>query len=61
MITELSGVIGFLKISLIPLFTAFALLWLLMLAKKDKFYPAMPFVAVGCFVGYGVMLLVNLI
>ncbi|MEK6962860.1 MAG: presenilin family intramembrane aspartyl protease [Nanoarchaeota archaeon] len=34
-----------------------ALFLLLTLAKKDRFYPAMPFLAIGCFVGYGVMLL----
>lgn len=34
-----------------------ALYLLLTLAKKDRFYPAMPFLAAGCFIGYGLMLL----
>ncbi len=34
---------------------AAALLLLFVYAKKDQFYPAMPFLAAGCFVGYGVL------
>lgn len=37
-----------------------ALTWLFLAAKKDRFYPAMPFLAAGCFVGYGVLWLVAL-
>lgn len=37
--------------------TAIALLLLLAKAKADKFYPAMPFITLGCFAGYGVVLL----
>lgn len=33
---------------------------LFVLAKKDRFYPAMPFISAGCFVGYGVLWLVML-
>lgn len=46
---------------IIPVFAAIALLLLLLLGKKDRFYPAMPFLTAGCFVGYFVMLLVSLI
>lgn len=46
---------------IIPVFAAFALLLLLMLGKKDHFYPAMPFLTAGCFIGYLVILLVSLI
>ncbi|MCH8004427.1 MAG: hypothetical protein IH934_07410 [Nanoarchaeota archaeon] len=49
--------IGFLKTLIIPLFVSFALLYLLTTAKKDKFYPAMPYLTVGCFIGYFVVLL----
>lgn len=45
----------------IVIFSAIALFSLFYYSKKDKFYPAMPFVSVGCFIGYGVMLLLLLI
>jgi len=34
-----------------------ALVFLLFLSEKDKFYPAMPFISAGCFAGFGVILL----
>lgn len=34
-----------------------ALFLLMMFGKQDKFYPAMPFIAAGCFIGYGLTLL----
>jgi len=37
-----------------------SLAWLFITAKKDRFYPAMPFLAAGCFIGYGVLWLVAL-
>ncbi|MDD5177814.1 MAG: presenilin family intramembrane aspartyl protease [Candidatus Nanoarchaeia archaeon] len=43
---------------IIPIFTAIALTILLMLAKRKKFYPAMPFLTAGCLTGYLVMVLV---
>jgi len=49
--------IGFLKTLIIPLFVSIALFYLLTSAKKDKFYPAMPYLTVGCFIGYFVVLL----
>ena len=45
---------GFYKTLVIPAFAAIALLPPIIIGKKGKFYPAMPFIAVGCFVGYGV-------
>lgn len=48
---------GFYKTLIIPAFAAAALLILLVIGKKGKFYPAMPFITVGCFVGYGILLL----
>lgn len=54
-----SGVIlklyGFLPALLISFFAALALFFLFAIAEKKKFYPAMPFVAVGCFIGYLVL------
>jgi presenilin-like A22 family membrane protease len=35
--------------------TATALFLLFYYAKKDRFYPAMPFLAAGCFAGYGIL------
>ena len=48
--------LGFLKTLAIPVFTTIALLVLLWISKKDKFYPAMPFLTAGCLVGYLVIL-----
>jgi presenilin-like A22 family membrane protease len=42
---------------IIPVFTTSSLIGLMMISKQGKFYPAMPFLTVGCLVGYGVMLL----
>ena len=53
-------VAGFLKSLIIPLVTTIALFMLLVKGKEDKFYPAMPFLSIGCFFGYLVVLLVNL-
>jgi presenilin-like A22 family membrane protease len=47
----------FLKVLVVPVIVSVALFLLLYYAKKDKFYPAMPFITVGCFAGYGLMLL----
>lgn len=48
--------IGFLKTLIVPLFVTLALLFLLLRGKEDKFYPAMPFLTVGCFIGYLIIL-----
>lgn len=40
------------------LITAFALLLLLLFSKKNKFYPAMPFISAGCFAGFFLSLLI---
>ena len=48
--------IGFLKTLIIPSFVSLALLILLLKGAKDKFYPAMPFLSLGCFMGYLVVL-----
>jgi len=36
-----------------------ALGWLFYISKKGKFYPAMPFITVGCFVALGIVYLLN--
>ncbi len=45
---------GFYKTLIIPAFAAAALLLLIIIGKKGRFYPAMPFIAVGCFIGYAI-------
>ncbi|MFH1063948.1 MAG: presenilin family intramembrane aspartyl protease [Candidatus Woesearchaeota archaeon] len=50
--------VGFLKVLVIPIVVSVGLFLLLYFAKKDRFYPAMPFLSAACFVGYGVLLLI---
>ncbi|MBW2967480.1 hypothetical protein KY362_03260 [Candidatus Woesearchaeota archaeon] len=50
--------VGFLNVLFVPVAAAIALFLLLYFAKKDRFYPAMPFISAGCFVGYGLVLLI---
>ena len=53
------GQYGLLKAMIIPPFVAFALLLLLMKGKKNKFYPAMPFLSIGCLVGFAVLMILE--
>ncbi len=41
---------------IVPFFTSLSLFFLLLMSKKKKYYPAMPFLTMGCFVGYLVLL-----
>ncbi|MEK6936653.1 MAG: presenilin family intramembrane aspartyl protease [Nanoarchaeota archaeon] len=41
----------------IPITTSILLVSLFMLGKKNHFYPAMPFLSIGCFLGYLIILL----
>jgi presenilin-like A22 family membrane protease len=43
----------------IPVTVAFILFALLAFAKKDRFYPAMPFLTAGCFAGYAILWLLG--
>ncbi len=54
-----SILISFLKTLIIPLFVSIALFILFIKGEKNKFYPAMPFLTMGCVVGYLVIWLVN--
>ena len=49
---------GFLKALIIPVFVTIALFILLMKGQQNKFYPAMPVLSLGCFVGYLVVWLI---
>ena len=42
---------------IITITSALALGTLLFLGQKQKFYPAMPFLSIGCFIGWGIVLL----
>jgi presenilin-like A22 family membrane protease len=42
---------------IIPFFALGGLSYLMSISKKDKFYPAMPFISLGCFLGLGVVYL----
>lgn len=49
------------KSLVVSIAATFALAVLLYKAEKKKFYPAMPFIAIGCLIGYSLLLLFNLI
>lgn len=51
--------LAFAKALIIPIFTALALGWLLFKAEKNKFYPAMPAISAGAFLGFVVMNLIG--
>ncbi len=53
--------IGLWQSLIIPFFALAGLALLLWKAEKKKFYPAMPFIGLGCFVGLGVVWLVSLL
>jgi presenilin-like A22 family membrane protease len=57
-----SGVVltkmGFLSAIIVSLTTSIALFLLFIFSKKRKFYPAMPFLSIGCFIGLLISLLV---
>ena len=52
-----SETIGFLKTLVIPVFVTFALIYLLITGEKGKFYPAMPYLSIGCILGYFAVLI----
>ena len=53
------AIIGFLKSLIIPFIVSIALLILFIKGEKDKFYPAMPFLSIGCIIGYLIVILVG--
>ena len=50
--------VSFLETLIIPVCVSIALFLLLYYGKQDRFYPAMPFLSLGCVVGYLLILLV---
>jgi presenilin-like A22 family membrane protease len=55
LVLENSTAIGFLKGLIIPFFVTVALLILFLKGKKDRYYPAMPFLTAGALIGYAVV------
>ena len=49
---------GLYQALIVTCFATFSLFLLLWLSKKDRFYPAMPFLAAGCLVGFAVVKLI---
>ena len=43
---------------IIPVFVSLALLFLLLKGQQNKFYPAMPVLSLGCFIGYLAVLVI---
>lgn len=54
-------IFAFLYSMIIPITVAVILFALLVKARSDRFYPAMPFLTIGCFVGYGLVWLINFV
>ncbi len=52
---------SFLNSFIVTIASAAALSLLFYFSKKDKFYPAMPFISAGCFVGLGIVKLLALV
>ena len=52
---------AFFQSLIISLASGAALLFLFIKGQKDKFYPAMPFISIGCFIGLGIIWLINLL
>jgi len=55
--TEVARSMAFYQSLIITLTTTIALTFLFVFAKKDKFYPAMPFITMGCFAGFVIITL----
>ncbi|PLW79908.1 hypothetical protein C0585_05370 [Candidatus Woesearchaeota archaeon] len=56
-----SKTVSYILTTPIVLTTTISLALLLMYGKKDKFYPAMPFISAGCFLGLGISYILTLI
>jgi Na+-translocating ferredoxin:NAD+ oxidoreductase RnfA subunit len=52
-------ILGFFLSLIVTVCATIALALLFIMAEKDKFYPAMPFLSAGCFIGYLIVLMVQ--
>lgn len=50
---------GFLLALIVPIVTAIALFILLLRGEQGKFYPAMPFLSLGCLIGFFIILFIQ--
>ena len=50
---------GIAKAAVVSFFALLGLALLFYISKRKKFYPAMPFIAAGCFLGYAIVLMYN--
>lgn len=57
LILQNTVIFGFLKTLIVPVCVSIALLVLLLKGQQNKFYPAMPILSFGCFIGYLIVLL----
>lgn len=55
----LSKSLAFFEVQIIVATSAIALTLLFLYGKKDRFYPAMPFISAGCFIGYAILMLIQ--
>ena len=46
--------VGLERALIVTMFSTLSLFILLILSKKDRFYPAMPFLTTGCLVGFAI-------
>lgn len=52
-------IIAFFQVQIITFFVTLSLLYLFVYGKKNKFYPAMPYITTGCLIGFGVLYLIR--
>jgi presenilin-like A22 family membrane protease len=53
--------VGFYEALIIPVIVAIPLLILFIKGQKGRFYPAMPFITIGCLAAYGIIWLLNVV
>jgi len=58
--TGANKVMAFLMVLPVTALVTLGLLALFMFARKDRFYPAMPFITLSCFIGFGILILLGL-
>ena len=59
--TVLAATNNFLAAFIIAITTTLSLFCIYLIAEKNKFYPAMPFLTIGCFLGYAIVWLLGMV
>jgi len=57
-VNQLAKELAFIKALIIPIVVTIFLIGLFILGKRGRFYPAMPFITIACFIGLGLLSLV---